>query len=538
MTLSLRFLAGPQKGLTVAFNRARVVRMGREAGNEVQLSEKNASRLHAIVRFDGTELRVEDSGSRNGVFVNGVRQKDAAIGLDDIVALASSVFRVERAPVPLSQDNTTAAMPTAARTASGRLPALDTCAEYHGIVDCLLRIQEILAADSEDIVQESMEALFEVLPATRLSLLIRREGDDDLQQLHTVTRSGPSDAYVGRGFAQRVLMEGRAQRIDDSMTLGPKELTSTMEVQKIRSTMGVPLYIRGNAVGVLLCDNLERPNAFTQEHVGLLEFVGRALQAAFQRSELRALERKQYGIEQELIAARVVQDQIFNKDTESIGGPLRWWVHYEPALQVGGDFYDFHHTDERTLWVVADVCGKGVPAALVVSMLKAFCKSLYPRDLSPAEFAMALHDLARGEIPRDMFFTAAFMSVDADGVLTHASCGQEGVFLMHEGGVVEQLPVSGALMGMVPMDESVREVRDRRFPLKPKERLLICTDGVFEAGDPRHLFGVDRLIEAFTVTATLPGNDALHKILAAVHEHEGAKVAHDDKTFVLAEYID
>jgi serine phosphatase RsbU (regulator of sigma subunit)/pSer/pThr/pTyr-binding forkhead associated (FHA) protein len=524
--------------LTVAFSYPRDVRMGRDSANEVYLAEDNASRLHAVVRYDGSTLRVEDANSRNGVFVNGVKQTEATLAIGDVVVLASSVFRIERAPQSLTLDRETTAMPTAVRTPSGRLPALDTCAEYHGIVDCLLRIQEILAADREDMVQESMEALFDVLPATRLSLLIRRDGEEKLEQLHTVTRSGPSPEYVGRAFARRVLMEGRAQRIDDSEALGPKELTSTMELQKIRSTMGVPLYAGGNAVGVLMCDNLERPNAFTQEHVGLLEFAGRALQAAFQRSELRALERKQFGLEQQLIAARVVQDQIFNKNTEDIRGPLRWWVHYESALEVGGDFYDFYHADDRTLWVVADVCGKGVPAALVVSMLKAFCKGLYPQNLSPAEFAVALHDLARGEIPRDMFFTAAFLSVDADGLLTYASCGQEGVFRMYEDGQVEQLPVGGALMGMPPMDEAVRQVKDRTTQLKPKQRLLVCTDGVTEAGDPRRLFGIDRLVEAFKASAEIPGNDALHRILDVVHEHEGTKAANDDKTLVLAEFLD
>jgi serine phosphatase RsbU (regulator of sigma subunit)/pSer/pThr/pTyr-binding forkhead associated (FHA) protein len=536
MPPSIHFLAGPQKGLDVVFGKDAPVFLGRDPQSEVRLEENNASRLHAELVWDGRELKLIDAGSKNGVFVNGVRRSDAKLQTGDIVMLASSVFRVERSAEPAARER-----PTATRTedpsdtARTCLPALESCAEYQRIVGCLLRIQGIIAAGREDIVEESLEALFTILPATRLSLL-SVGGDGELSQRHTVTRSGPSVEYVGRSFARRVLAAGRAILVENADALGSADWSSTLQLQKVRSSMGVPVYAGGAIAAVLLCDNLEEPNVFTTAHLGLLTFAGRAMQAAFQHDALRALERKQYGLDQQLLAARVVQDQIFNKDPESITGPVRWWVHNEPALEVGGDFYDFHTTPERTLWVIADVCGKGVPAALVVSMLKAFCKSLYPQRLSPAAFARALHGLTLGELPRDMFFTAAIVSVDAAGVMTYASCGQDGGLHLRGAGDVRKLPITPALMGMEPMSGAVAQVEELRIELQPGDRVFLCTDGVLEAGAATDQYGIDRVIDILAKASGVPGTDALHRIVESVHEHEGTAVAEDDMTLLLAEF--
>src|SRR5690606_38643979 len=114
-------------------------------------------------------------------------------------------------------------------------------------------------------------------------------------------------------------------------------------------------------------------------HVSVIEFAAQALGTVFQRQELRDLELRQAQADREFLAAKRVQGQIFTKKASAIAGFGAWSALYQPAFDLGGDFYDFHQDEAGLTWFVADVSGKGIPAALVVSMLKGFCKTLYPQ---------------------------------------------------------------------------------------------------------------------------------------------------------------
>jgi len=535
----LTFLAGSRKGQTVPVPLGRSLRFGRDAVCEIVLSEDNASRVHAELVWEEGRLAIVDLGSKNGVFVNGVRQARAVLAGWDVVVLGSSVFRVEFGEAGAGEY-----VPATASERRWRrvpvvpesLPTVTDRNQYQKLFACLLEIQRILSEDREDIIETSLAALFTILPASRISLLCLNDAGE-LEQACTLTPAGPTDAYIGRSFATKVLQANHAILMENTSGLDAQDWGKTLEEQHVCSVLGAPVHdADGRAVAVLLCDNVEEPNALQEPHREISEFASRALEGVFRRQALRDLERKQLAAEQEFLAAQRVQMQVLNKDPRTLAGPVRWELHYEPALAVGGDFFDFHEDAEGVTWILADVCGKGISAALVVSMLKAFCKSLHPDRLSPRAFLAALNDLVTGEMPAGMFLTAVVLRVDRTGLLTCASASHPRGILVRAG---PQGPTASLLsshpgpLGLGTSDTMLASIREQEIRLAPGDRLCFCTDGIVDLGASASLDEAG-LLAILERTAEQPLAQALRAVLDAARHARGADHPDDDITLLLA----
>ena len=166
-----------------------------------------------------------------------------------------------------------------------------------------------------------------------------------------------------------------------------------------------------------------------------------------------------------------------------------------PAKAVGGDFYDFFKTDENHLWVViADVSGKGVPAALFMVIAKTMLKNYAGFGASPAEVLAIVNDRLCENNEADMFVTV-FIGVFeiSSGIFTFSNAGHNYPLLYRKGGAFDWLKSSPdfVIAGMEGM-----KFRDNRVAINPGDRLFLYTDGVTEALNRKEeLYGDDRLIE-------------------------------------------
>jgi len=166
-----------------------------------------------------------------------------------------------------------------------------------------------------------------------------------------------------------------------------------------------------------------------------------------------------------------------------------------PAKAVGGDFYDFFKTDENHLWVViADVSGKGVPAALFMVIAKTMLKNYAGFGASPAEVLAIVNNRLCENNEADMFVTV-FIGVFeiSSGIFTFSNAGHNYPLLYRKGGAFDWLKSSPdfVIAGMEGM-----KFRDNRVAIHPGDRLFLYTDGVTEALNRKEeLYGDDRLIE-------------------------------------------
>jgi serine phosphatase RsbU (regulator of sigma subunit)/predicted ester cyclase len=217
--------------------------------------------------------------------------------------------------------------------------------------------------------------------------------------------------------------------------------------------------------------------------------IGPKLMGQRLEQEIRERER----VEQELQVARSIQQASLPKEVPDVED---WQItpYYQPAREVGGDFYDFLELkDGRLGIVVGDATGKGVPAALVMasarSMLRAVAQA---SDYSPGDVLRRVNDSLVMDIPPNMFVTCFFAILDPNsGHLRCANAGHDLPYLHRNGGDdTAELRVRGMPLGLMP----AMEYEEKETILEAGDSALFYTDGLVEAHDPKgEMFGFPRL---------------------------------------------
>jgi serine phosphatase RsbU (regulator of sigma subunit)/predicted ester cyclase len=203
-------------------------------------------------------------------------------------------------------------------------------------------------------------------------------------------------------------------------------------------------------------------------------------------------ERKRERIEQDLRVARSIQQASLPKQAPELEG---WQItpFYQPAREVGGDFYDFFELPNGHLGlVVGDATGKGVPAALVMasarSMLRAVAQAL--GSSSPGDVLGRVNDTLVTDIPPNMFVTCFYCILDLkSGSLAYANAGHDMPYI-HRNGDTEELRARGMPLGLMPG----MSYEEKETILEAGEAALLYSDGLVEAHDPKgEMFGFPRL---------------------------------------------
>jgi PAS domain S-box-containing protein len=215
------------------------------------------------------------------------------------------------------------------------------------------------------------------------------------------------------------------------------------------------------------------------------------LKAAMAKQQQEAQERQR--IEQELRVARLIQQTLLPKSLPGLPG-YDVAAYYQPAREVGGDFYDFFELDDGRLGlIVGDVSGKGVPAALVMAITRTMLRATYRLGSpAPGEILEEVNNVLYPEIPPNMFVTCLAALLDSrSGRLHYANAGHDLPYLRHaEDGVSEELRARGMPLGLMPN----MSYEQKEITLKPGESILLYSDGLVEAHDPRReMFGFPRM---------------------------------------------
>ena len=198
-------------------------------------------------------------------------------------------------------------------------------------------------------------------------------------------------------------------------------------------------------------------------------------------------------VDQELLVARRIQQASLPKEVPELEG---WQISpfYQPAREVGGDFYDFHHLSESRLGlVVGDATGKGVPAALVMSttcgILQLAAQTL--DSSSPSEVLAQVNETLVARIPSNMFVTCFYAILEPKSAsLRFANAGHDLPCLQRRNGEAEELRARGMPLGLMPG----MGYEEKEIVLDVGEAALFYSDGLVEAHDPQgEMFGFPKL---------------------------------------------
>ena len=208
----------------------------------------------------------------------------------------------------------------------------------------------------------------------------------------------------------------------------------------------------------------------------------------------------------------------------------------DPAKDVGGDFYDFYFIDEDHLClVIADVSGKGIPAALFMMLSKRILEDLARQERTPSTILEKANDLLCDNNQAEMFVTVWLGILEiSTGKLTAANAGHEFPAICEKGGSFELYKdTHGFVVGGM---EGVH-YKGYDLQLNPGDKLFVYTDGVPEATDGSgEMFGTDRMIEALKSCTDKTPEEILHRVKSAVDSFVGDAEQFDDLTMMCLEY--
>jgi sigma-B regulation protein RsbU (phosphoserine phosphatase) len=262
--------------------------------------------------------------------------------------------------------------------------------------------------------------------------------------------------------------------------------------------------------------------------VFLLSFGYVAVQIAF------ANERRLLSIENELEVARKLQFSILPTTIPDVRN-LRIAVAYRPMTAVAGDFYEFIRVDQKQVgFLVADVTGHGVPAALIASMIKVATQSVVPFAHDPREVLRGLNRILYTQL-HDQFVSAAYLWLDTEnGTASYSAAGHPPLLHWREG-KLERVESNGLLFGVIP---------DPDFPvcdlaIQSGDRFLLYTDGVIEpenaSGDS---FGHRKLEQVIRNNQSSAPSALLDQLLSEIRLWQPASLAQqDDITLVVIDVV-
>jgi serine phosphatase RsbU (regulator of sigma subunit) len=264
----------------------------------------------------------------------------------------------------------------------------------------------------------------------------------------------------------------------------------------------VPLVSQGELIGLLNLGPRLSQQEYSADDRKLLNDLATQTAPAVQVAQLvrqqqrQAQERER--IEQELRVARLIQQTLLPKEVPDLEG-YKLAAYYQPAREVGGDFYDFLKLDDEHLGlVVGDVTDKGVPAAIVMATTRTMLRASAQRLDSPGEVLKRVNDVIVRDIPPNMFITCLYAILNLkSGLLRYANAGHDLPYRRrrrsssnNNGGGAEELRATGMPLGLLPG----MRYEEKEIVLDRGDSVLFYSDGLVEAHDPqREMFGFPRL---------------------------------------------
>ncbi len=336
---------------------------------------------------------------------------------------------------------------------------------------------------------------------------------------------------LGRGIAGTVAATGETVIVHDA----PSDPRFDPSVDRrsgfrTRSILCVPIRNRkGRIVGVLQLLN-KKEGTFGEADLEFLALVSEHVAIGMENATLHLSLLEKDRMQRELAFGKEIQKRLLPEPPQGIAG-TEIAATSVACFEVGGDSYDFIELASGDLAVaIADVSGKGVAAALVMSSLQAALRVAAPLDGSPVRLAARLDKLVRELAGGRKYVTLFFGYYEPEtGRLRYVNAGHNPPLVLHEGGVTT-LASTGVPIGLVPSPAW----REAEVVLERGASLVLFTDGMTEASSPDdEEFGNERFQALASSLAGRPPAGVIEALLEGVTAFEGGTRPSDDKTLVV-----
>jgi sigma-B regulation protein RsbU (phosphoserine phosphatase) len=519
--------------------------IGRGSGNQLQLSDGRISRTAAAVLIED-RYYLEDRGQRSGIFVGGKKVSKQPLQDGDIITFGPDdscqlVFRTSSSSATVDHLLSRIENITHGASSPGGLSKINLLLEATMLLHSRLPLDAVLGAMLDHAMAVTQADRVLLLEADRKGSFTRRLARGNKGVPIPLENVSPSQTAIGLAVQRQSSVITEDLNRDDPNLQAAQSIVS----QRLKTIVVIPLYAmsrarsaeslihaeHGQLLGVLYLDS-QQAAAFSKLDRQILDAIAIEAASILDNARLVELERERQRLEQELSIARDIQQALLPCGIRDFPHLAISGIN-SPCLAVGGDYFDvFPLSDERTAFLIADVSGKGLGAALLTTMLQGALSGI-KMGADPAGVFNHINQFLCEHSEVGRYATMFFGILDSEGRFEFINAGHPSPLLIERDKVAEPFCEGGFPVGLIP-DASYVACRSM---LNPGDTIVLYSDGVTEAMDPnKELFGTTRLRDLLVGQHGASLESLQRSILEAVREFSRGANQADDITLVLARY--
>lgn len=329
----------------------------------------------------------------------------------------------------------------------------------------------------------------------------------------------------------KITMEQAQALVDEVKEQGEQALERCSEIVR-DCVLIAPMKTQNETKGLLLVGEKMNKQPFTAEEKNFLEALGGTAMTALENARLFHEELEKKRLEDELNLARTIQKGLLPRELPPIAGFDITGMSVS-SKQIGGDYYDVIPLEnDEWMLVIADVSGKGTPAALLMANTQAALRALAPLDLPLPSMVSRINDLLYGNTSDDKFVTFFCGKLNArEKTFTFSNAGHNPPLLLRADGTFERLTEGGLILGIM---ETLVPYEEKTVSLDCGDVLLLYTDGVSEAlSVENEEFTEERLETSLKACSGGSALEIVESITRDVQAHAGSAPQSDDITMLV-----
>ena len=519
---------------------------GGVAGNHLQIDDRRISRQSAAIILEGERYFVEDRGQRNGIYVNGKQVARWELKDGDVIGFGPEgtseiTFRSTAADTSIQNLLTRIQSGPSPGSSSGGLHKLNLLLEATMLLHSQLPLESVLGT--------MLDHAISITDADR-GILLEPDSSGALQVRQARRKGGLrliSEGLAPSQTALRQAIEKQSAVITEDLAMADLKLQDAQSIvaQRLRAVIAIPLYAmprasstessfhsqRGHFLGVVYLDS-RRPAAFSRLERQILDALAVEAASILDNARLVEYERQRQRLEQELSIARDIQQALLPRGFRDFPHLAVSGVNV-PCLSVGGDYFDvFPMSDDRTAFLIADVSGKGLGAALLTTMLQGALSGM-TMGADPARVFNHLNNFLCEHSEVGKYATMFFGVLGRAGDLEYINAGHPSPLLLRGGELAEPFTEGSTPVGLI----AGTEYKTALVTLEAGDTLVLFSDGVTEAADPDdEMYGVPRLREALAGQHDAPLDHLQKAVFDSVEKFSRGASQADDITLLLVRY--
>ncbi len=521
--------------------------LGRKQDADFCVPNSTVSRRHASIEVtaDPEIVLLTDLGSHNGTLVNSERVEGTVeVKGGDRIAFGQVEFKVaaEGAAEPPPSASTLSELAGTDLEKSVVLSIDEALkplpSKISDIPDVLTSFSEmarllVLPEPKEVMLKRSLELVAKVIPAERLAVLFTVVGGEGVTCAASVERGGRDHGgfSLSQTLINDILANKNAILIEDSQRDSRYARQESVIISGMKSAMAVPLFDEGKVLGILYVDTTNPLHRYTGEYLRLVATFGNIIASRLLNYELWNERQERKVMQAELQRAAQIQNNLLVRSMPDVP---EYQVHafQEQSRQVGGDLYDlFILPDGRLIFMVADVSGKGMGAALLMSDILASFRIMYrSRDF---ELLRAVELVSRELCAHSGLgdFATLFIGMldPATYTISYVNAGHPFPLVVHKDGKINHLESSGLMIGAFEQCEW----EEHQIELNPGSLIFVFSDGVTEAQRGEELYDEQRMEPRVVEFSKHPPAEMVSLIMRDIADFADDVAGADDITMLI-----